>query len=47
MLVHPGPKPQRPIAPVTLQTLTATLPNLPDPKATADSHYVVCLDSKA
>jgi hypothetical protein len=37
MLVHPGPKPQRPIAPVTLQTLTATLPNLPDPKATADS----------
>lgn len=37
MLVHPGPKPQRPIAPITLLTLTATLSNLPDPRAAADS----------
>ncbi len=40
MLVHPGPKPQRPIAPITLLTLAATLPNLPDPRATADSQSV-------
>ena len=40
ILIHPGPKPQRPIAPVTLLTLTATSPSLPDPRVTADSPYV-------
>ena len=40
MLVHPGPKPQRPIAPITLLTLAATLPNLPDPNAAADTQSV-------
>ncbi len=40
MLVHPGPKPQRPIAPISLLTLTVTLPKLPDPRATADSPSV-------
>ena len=40
MLVHPGPIPQRPIAPITLLTLSATLPNLPDPRAAADSESV-------
>ncbi|KAL0040408.1 hypothetical protein WJX77_006269 [Trebouxia sp. C0004] len=40
MLLHPGPKPQRPIAAITLLTLTTTLPNAPDPRATADSQSV-------
>ncbi|DBA80306.1 TPA: hypothetical protein ACH3X2_007435 [Trebouxia sp. C0005] len=40
ILIHPGPKPQRPIAPVTLLTLTATSPNLLDLRATADSPIV-------
>ncbi len=40
MLVLPGPKPQRPIAPITILTLAATLPNLPDPRAAADTQSV-------
>ncbi len=40
MLVYPGPKPQRPIAPISLLTLAATLSNLPDPRAAADSQSV-------
>ena len=40
ILVHPGPRPQRPVAPINLLTLTATLPNLLDLRATADSPSV-------
>jgi len=37
LLQHPGPRPHRPIAPVTLLTLSNSLPNLQNPSAPAGS----------